>query len=80
MIPKLRIKLHEAVLHGKASNGKVCAAGYSHIYFDHKGLDLTILSTFPTDAEITVITESAVQEANCLVALLGVSPEGLTHP
>jgi hypothetical protein len=77
MIPKLRIKLHEAVLRGKTSTGKARAAGYSHTYFDHEGLDLVALSTFPTDAEIVSIAESAFEEAEGLVALLGVSPEAL---
>ena len=77
MIPKLRIKLHESALHGKGGNGKARAAGYSHTYFDHEGLDLTTLSTFPSDAEITSIAENAAQEADSLVALLGVNPRVL---
>lgn len=77
MIPKLRIKLHEAVLRGKSSDGKARAAGYSHTYFDHEGLDLLILSTYPTDDEIERISEEAAQEADSLVALLGVDPEML---
>jgi hypothetical protein len=74
MIPKLRIKLHQAVLRGKSSNGKARAVGYSHTYFNHEGLDLVALSTFPTNAEIDSLAESAAQEANSLVALLGVNP------
>ena len=77
MIPKLRIKLHEAVLRGKSSDGKARAAGYSHTYFDHEGLDLVILSTYPTNDEIELISEEAAQEADSLVALLGVDPEML---
>jgi hypothetical protein len=80
MIPKLRIKLHEAALRGKASNGKARAAGYSHTYFDHEGLDLLVLSTFPTDAEITAIAEIAAQEADSLIALLGVNCSTLHNP
>ena len=80
MIPKLRIKLHETALRGKASNGKARAAGYSHTYFDHEGLDLLELSTFPTDVEIAAISEVAAQEADSFIALLGVSPSTLHNP
>ncbi|KAF8801615.1 hypothetical protein BYT27DRAFT_7261749 [Phlegmacium glaucopus] len=80
MIPKLRIKLHQAVLRGKSSNGKARAVGYSHTYFDHEGLDLVALSTYPTDAEINILAERAAQEANSLVALLGVNPDILHRP
>jgi hypothetical protein len=80
MIPKLRIKLHEAVLRGKSSDGKARAAGYSHTYFDHEGLDLVTLSTYPTDDEIEFISEAAAQEADSLVALLGIDPEMLHRP
>ena len=80
MIPKLRIKLHEAALCGKASNGKARAAGYSHTYFDHEGLDLLVLLTFPTDAEITAIADVAAQEADSLIALLGVNASTLHNP
>lgn len=78
MIPQLRIKLHEAILRGKSSNGKARAGGYSHTYFDQEGLDLVVLSTYPTDAEIKIISETAAQEANSLVSLLGVNP-GILH-
>ena len=80
MIPKLRIKLHEAALRGKASNGKARAAGYSHTYFDREGLDLLLLSTFPTNAEITTIAEIAAEEADSLIALLGVNASTLYNP
>jgi hypothetical protein len=80
MIPKLRIKLKQAVLHGKTSDGKARAAGYSHTYFDHKGLDLIVLSTYPTDAQINGVAEIAAQEANSLIALLGVNTELLHRP
>lgn len=80
MIPQLRIKLKRAVLHGKSSNGKARAAGYSHTYFDHEGLDLVVLSTYPTDAQINAVAEIAAQEANSLIALLGVNAELLHRP
>ncbi|KAF8167513.1 hypothetical protein B0H34DRAFT_854442 [Crassisporium funariophilum] len=79
MIPKLRVKLHEAVLRGKSSNPKACASGYSHTYFDHEGLDLVALSTYPSDAEIELASQSAAEEANSLIALLGVNVSTLHH-
>ena len=79
MIPKLRIKLHEAVLHGKSSDPKARASGYSHSYFDHEGFDLIALSTYPSDADIDLANESAAEEANSLIALLGINPNSLTH-
>jgi len=78
MIPKLRLKLHEAVLRGRTStNPKARAAGYSHTYFDNEGLDLATLSHFPTDEEIDSISGIAAQEADSLITLLGVSPSRL---
>ena len=79
MIPKLRIKLHEAVLRGKSSDPKARASGYSHSYFDHEGLGLIALSTYPSDADIDLANESAAEEANSLIALLGINPNSLTH-
>ena len=80
MIPKLRVKLHEAVLRGKSSDRKAQATSYSHTYFDHEGLDLAVLSTYPTDAEIDTAAEEAAQEADSLVSLLGIDPRLLHRP
>ncbi|KAF4621775.1 hypothetical protein D9613_012143 [Agrocybe pediades] len=80
MIPKLRLKLHQAVIRGKSSNGKARASGYNHTYFDNEGLDLEALSTFPTDQQIASIAKDAAEEANSLIALLGVSHEILHRP
>ena len=77
MIPKLRIKLYHSALHGKSSDSKARAVGYSHTYFDHEGLDLLALSTYPTDKEIQSLAQDAAQEANSLIALLGVSADTL---
>ncbi len=79
MIPKLRIKLHAAAIRGKGTSGKARASGYSHTYFDHEGLSLETLSTFPSDKEITTISDAAAQEANSLIAILGINPRML-HP
>ena len=80
MIPQLRIKLKQAILRGKSSDGKARAAGYSHTYFDHEGLNLVVLSTYPTDTQIYSVAEIAAQEANSLISLLGVNAELLHRP
>lgn len=77
MTPKLRVKLHEAVLRGKSSDPKARASGYSHSYFDHEGLNLLALSTYPSDADIGLASQDAAEEANSLIALLGVNPNSL---
>jgi hypothetical protein len=41
---------------------------------------LVILSTYPTDEEIELVSEQAAQESDSLVALLGVDPEMLHRP
>lgn len=77
MISKLHIKLHAAMLRGKSSDPKTCAAGCSHTYFDHEGLDLLALSTYPSDANIELASHSVAEEANSLMALLGVNSDSL---
>jgi len=74
MIPKLRIKMRQAILKGKTSDPKARAAGYSHPYFDMAGLDQVNLSTFPSDDEISALAQQATDEADSLVALLCLSP------
>ena len=46
MIPKLRVKMHHAILRGKSSSAKATASGYMHTYLDNEDLDLDALSTF----------------------------------
>ncbi|KAJ7827971.1 hypothetical protein B0H14DRAFT_3719732 [Mycena olivaceomarginata] len=77
MIPKLRVKLRAAVLSAKISNPKDRAAGYSHTYFDATGLDILALSTFPDDDTINGIALEAAEEADSLIALLGLAPAQL---
>ncbi|KAF8207331.1 hypothetical protein K438DRAFT_1962263 [Mycena galopus ATCC 62051] len=73
MIPKLRA----AVLSAKTSNPKDRAAGYSHTYFDATGLDILALSTFPDDDTINDVALEAAEEADSLIALLGLAPAQL---
>jgi hypothetical protein len=77
MIPKLRIKLYESVLCGKSSDPKARAAVYNHTYFDNKGLDLQVLSHYPSDEGIATIAIEASEEAEALFIFLGVLPDDL---
>lgn len=77
MIPKLRVKMRQAVLRAKASDPKAQANGYCHTYFDNTGIDILTLATYPTDKEIDDVASEAVQEADSLVALLGLVPAQL---
>lgn len=77
MIPKLRIKIHEAILHARISDPKARAAGYNHTYVDNTGINVAILSVYPSDQDIQVVAENAAQEADSLVALLGLTPSQL---
>ncbi|KAG6905164.1 hypothetical protein DXG01_004460, partial [Tephrocybe rancida] len=79
MVPKLRIKIREAVLRARGSDAKERAAGYNHTYVDHSGINISNLSTFPTDREIAQVASEAAQEADSLLVLLGLSPKELHH-
>lgn len=76
MIPKLRLTIREAMLRGR-TNSKATASGYSHTHFDARGLDIPVLATFPTNDEINTAAKEASEEAESLLALLGVSPKRL---
>lgn len=80
MIPKLRIKIREAVLRATSSNPKARAAGYNHTYFEHTDVDMLALSTFPSDPEIQTIAQEASEEVTSLVALLGIVRKQLYRP
>lgn len=77
MIPKLRIKLREAIFQARLSNPKATAAGYSHTYFDIKDINLVELAKYPTNDEIDTIAEQASEENDSLIALLGLVPSQL---
>jgi len=74
MVPKLKVKMRQAIFKAKTSNAKSRASGYSHTYFDMAGLDQMSLSTFPSDEQISMITEMASEEADSLISLLGLIP------
>ena len=76
MVPKLRVTIREAMLHAR-SNPRATASGYNHTYFDSRGLKIPILSTYPSDDEISIAAKEGAEEAESLLALLGVSPKQL---
>ncbi|KAF6743414.1 hypothetical protein DFP72DRAFT_827887 [Ephemerocybe angulata] len=75
MIPKLRIKLREAVFYAKASDPKARASGYNHTYFDNAGIDLIALGSFPSDSDIDAIADAAAQEADVVSSLVGMNAQ-----
>lgn len=77
MIPKLRIKIREAVFRAQASDPKACAAGYNHTYFDNTGINVANLGEYPTDEDIGDIASTASQECDSVLALLGLVPSQL---
>ena len=76
MLPKLRVTIREAMLRAR-SDPRATASGYSHTHFDTRGLDIPVLASFPDDDEIDAAAEKAADEAESLLALLGVSPKQL---
>ncbi|PSR74626.1 hypothetical protein PHLCEN_2v9692 [Hermanssonia centrifuga] len=78
MIQKTRTKMHEGFLLAKSSaDPKARATGYNHTYMDSHGMDLQVLAVYPTDKEIADVACVAFEEAEALVALLGVVPPQL---
>ena len=77
MIPKLFIRMREALFSPHFSDGKARASGYNHTYTDNRGLDIPALASYPTDSEITEASSRAYGEAESLFALLGVSAADL---
>ena len=77
MVPKLFIKLREAIFSSKISTGKATAMGYNHTYADTRGIDLVVLADYPSDQDIDEASGNAYEEANSLFALLGLSAEEL---
>lgn len=77
MIPKLCIKIREAILRAQGSDPKAHAAGYNHTYVNNTGINIPILSVYPSDQDIRDMAEQAAQEADSLIALLGLTPSQL---
>lgn len=79
IVPKLFIKLRQAALSSKFSDGKARASGYNHTYTDIRGIDLQALSTYPTNDDMNDIAVRAYGEAESLFALLGVTASDLYY-
>ncbi|PSS18269.1 hypothetical protein PHLCEN_2v3207 [Hermanssonia centrifuga] len=77
MVPRLSILLRTAIRFSRASDLKARAARYAHTYTDSEGVDLALLSIFPTDDEIEVAAKEAWEEAENLLELLGITPSDL---
>ena len=77
MVPKLFIKLREAIFSSTFTSGKAKAMGYNHTYADTRGIDLVILADYPSNEDIDEASGHAYEEANSLFALLGLSAEEL---
>ena len=76
MVPKLRVTIREAMLCAQ-TDPRATASGYNHTHFDSRGLDIPALATFPSDDEIDAAAKEAAEEAESLLALLGISPNQL---
>lgn len=77
MVPKLRVKIRETVLNSHTGDPKARASGYNHTYVDSSGVDLELLTTFPSDVNILKIAKIAADEAVKLMALLGIDARQL---
>ena len=77
MIRKVQYKVREAVALGEASNPKATASGYNHTYVLSNGINLAALATHFSNDDIPTLTSTAMQEAESLVSLLGISPASL---
>ena len=74
MVPKLQLKIQNAVFHVQSSDPKARAAGYNHMYFDNTNINVANLRTYPTDEDLKCAADKAAQEADSLLALLGLVP------
>jgi len=72
MIPKLRVTIRVAMLRAR-TDPRATASGYSHTRFDSQGLVIPTLAMFPNDDEINAAAKEASEEAESLLALLGIS-------
>lgn len=73
MIPRLSTLVRAACRAARAGDPRTRAGGYAHAYFESEGVDITMLSLFPTDQEIGVAALQAWEEAANLWDILGVT-------
>ncbi|KAI0309338.1 hypothetical protein OF83DRAFT_1179744 [Amylostereum chailletii] len=80
LVPRLHASIRATVFLEKTTSANARASGYAHTYFDAHGIDLNVLSTFPTDEEIFGASRDAWKEAEHLFSILGVSPTDFLGP
>ena len=80
LVPKIFIRLRVFTKSTLTKVGKETASGYAHTYSDCRGIDLTALSTFPTDGEINEAARLAYEEAEDLLFVLGILPDMTAEP
>lgn len=77
MLPKLMVKIREAIGRAQAEDGRQRAAGYNHTYFDVRDIDLPTLRQYPTNDDINLTTARSASEADSLVQLFGIIPAAI---
>jgi hypothetical protein len=80
MQPKINTKVRADVLWAQSSDPRARASGYNHTYFNHDGISLVSLATYPSDPEMNRIATQAAQEAGSLAALLGLAADCVLRP
>ena len=78
LIPKLFLYLQLFTQSTVHTLGKETVSGYAHTFSDCRGINLSVLSVFPTDEQINQVAKGAYNEAKNLIFILGVSPNLLT--
>ncbi|KAK6992640.1 hypothetical protein R3P38DRAFT_3430332 [Favolaschia claudopus] len=79
-LPKIRAQMQSAVLSRlTATDFKKQASGYAHTYFTKDDIDFSLLAQYPSDAELGIAYEIAMEENNCLWSLLGIHPNDISN-
>lgn len=80
MVPKLSVQHKTTFARAYSGDAKITAGGYFHTYFDNRDLDIQELSRFPSLKGIADACKMGYNEAETLVAMLGVVPDTFYHP
>jgi hypothetical protein len=79
MTSKILVRIREHVLNAASPTGKARASGYNHTYADCTGVNISLLSIFPSDEEINQLAVQSFEEAQNLLAFTGIIPS-MTNP
>ncbi|KAK7058169.1 hypothetical protein R3P38DRAFT_3547667 [Favolaschia claudopus] len=80
ILPKIRAQMQSAVLARlTATDFKKQASGYAHTYFTKDDVDFSLLAQYPSDVELGIAYEIAMEENNCLWSLLGIHPHEIAN-